>query len=96
MSDTTQHVRLSILERREAVGELTEEGLSTREIGDVLGVNHDTVAEDRKKKASVGNPTDAAENPIDEASAKPPAVGNPTGAADQQSGESSDLPPVED
>jgi hypothetical protein len=36
----------SALERREAVAELTEDGMSTREIGGVLGVNQSTVARD--------------------------------------------------
>lgn len=66
------YVRLSIPDRREAVAELTEEGLSTREIGDVLGVNHDTVAEDRK---AVGNPTPELR---EEKARVDVAVGNPT------------------
>jgi hypothetical protein len=41
------YVRLSIPERREAVAELTEEGMSTREIGDVLGVDNATVHRDQ-------------------------------------------------
>jgi hypothetical protein len=41
------YVRLSIPERREAVAELTEEGMSTREIGAVLGVDKQTVQRDR-------------------------------------------------
>ena len=32
------YVRMNIPERRDAVAELTDEGLSTREIGDMLGV----------------------------------------------------------
>ena len=40
------YVRLSIPERRQAVAELSEEGMSTREIGDVLGVDHSTVVRD--------------------------------------------------
>lgn len=42
------YVRLSIPERRDAVAELIEEGMSTREIGDVLGVDHSTVVRDTK------------------------------------------------
>jgi phage N-6-adenine-methyltransferase len=42
------YVRLSIPERREAVKELTEQGQSTREIGEVLGVDHKTVVNDLK------------------------------------------------
>jgi len=37
------YIRMSIPERREAVAELTEEGMSTREIGEVLGVGQSTV-----------------------------------------------------
>jgi hypothetical protein len=40
------YVKLSIPDRREAVRELTTEGLSTREIGDVLGVDHSTIVRD--------------------------------------------------
>jgi hypothetical protein len=40
------HVRLSIGDRREAVKELTADGLSQREVGEVLGVHQATVAED--------------------------------------------------
>jgi N6-adenosine-specific RNA methylase IME4 len=40
------YVRLSLSDRREAVAELTQEGLSTRKIGDVLGVSKDTVRGD--------------------------------------------------
>ena len=41
------YIRLSIPERREAVKELTDEGMSTRGIGDVLGVGKDTVQRDQ-------------------------------------------------
>jgi hypothetical protein len=40
------YVKLSIPDRREAVKELATEGLSTRDIGDVLGVDHSTVVRD--------------------------------------------------
>lgn len=40
------YVRMSIPERREAVAELESEGMSTREIADVLGVNQSTVVRD--------------------------------------------------
>jgi phage N-6-adenine-methyltransferase len=43
------YVRLSIPERREAVAELVEEGLSQREIAEVLGVTHTTVQRDLGK-----------------------------------------------
>jgi hypothetical protein len=41
------YIRLSIPERREAVKELTDEGMSTRQVGDVLGVGVGTVHRDR-------------------------------------------------
>jgi predicted transcriptional regulator len=40
------YVRLAIPERREAVAELTEEGLSQREVANVLGVDQATVQRD--------------------------------------------------
>lgn len=40
------YIRLAIPERKEAALELTAEGMSTREIGDVLGVSHETAAAD--------------------------------------------------
>ena len=41
------YVRLSIEDRRQAVAELTEAGLSSRQAADVLGVNRQTVMNDR-------------------------------------------------
>jgi N6-adenosine-specific RNA methylase IME4/predicted transcriptional regulator len=38
------YIKLSIAERREAVKNLTEDGYSTREMADILGVSHQTVA----------------------------------------------------
>lgn len=52
------YVRLSINDRREAVEELSDEGLSNRAIGEVLGVDESTVREDK----GAGNP---APEPID-------------------------------
>jgi predicted transcriptional regulator len=49
------YVRLSIKERREAVKELTSEGLSQREIGAVLGVDQSTVHADLKSDGSSSN-----------------------------------------
>lgn len=69
------YTKLQVPERKKAVAELTKEGLSTRQIGEVLGVNHDTVAEDRKP---VGNPTPADQKPADDAESEPAPVGNPT------------------
>lgn len=42
------YVRMSIPERREAVKELTADGLSSREAAAVLGVDHKTVVNDRR------------------------------------------------
>lgn len=41
------YIKLSVPERREAVKELTDEGLSSRQAADVLGVDHKTVVNDR-------------------------------------------------
>ncbi len=40
------YVRMQIPERRKAVQELTDEGLSTRQIAEVVGVDHSTVVRD--------------------------------------------------
>ena len=40
------YVRLAVAERRQAVAELTEEGLSQREAGEILGVSQKTVDRD--------------------------------------------------
>jgi len=50
------YIRLSISERREAVAELAGEGMSTREIGDVLGVDNATAWHDLE---TVENSTEA-------------------------------------
>jgi phage N-6-adenine-methyltransferase len=42
------YVAMSLPERREAVAELTESGMSSREIGEVLGKDHVTVLNDRR------------------------------------------------
>jgi hypothetical protein len=42
------YVRMSIEDRREAVRNLTAEDYSTREIADIVGVSHVTVADDVK------------------------------------------------
>jgi len=42
------YVRLSIEDRRQAVAELTEAGLSSRQAADVLGVGRSTVARDQQ------------------------------------------------
>jgi len=68
------YVRLSIPERREAVAELTEEGRSTREIGEVLGVAKTTVERDQ---AGPNGPTIEA----DEAKAGPNGTPDPVAEA---------------
>lgn len=54
------YVRLSIPERREAVAELAEEGLSQREIADVLGVGEATVSRDINVPNGTDQATDSA------------------------------------
>jgi ParB family chromosome partitioning protein len=49
------YIRLSISERHEAVAELASDGMSTREIGDVLGVDHSTVVKDNNGENSPPN-----------------------------------------
>lgn len=53
------YVRLSVEERHGAVKELTDEGLSTRQIAAVTGVSHMTVANDVKKLTPEPAPIDA-------------------------------------
>lgn len=52
-------MRLGREERQELVGYLSGEGLGTRAIAPIVGVHHDTVAEDVKATRGVGNPTPA-------------------------------------
>jgi DNA invertase Pin-like site-specific DNA recombinase len=40
------YIRLTLPERREAVAELEEEGMSTRQVADVLGIDQSTVVRD--------------------------------------------------
>jgi hypothetical protein len=58
------HVRLSIPERRQVVGELTAQGRSSREIGEALGVDHATVLNDRRG-AGENSPAAQDEEPTD-------------------------------
>ena len=47
---------MSIPERREAVAELTEQGMSTRETGEVLGVGKSTITEDAAVQNRTSDP----------------------------------------
>jgi hypothetical protein len=47
------YIRLTLPERREAVAELTAEGMSSRQVADVLGVSHNTAAKDLRSVTSV-------------------------------------------
>jgi hypothetical protein len=73
------YVRLSLPDRREAVAELTEEGMSSDEIGDVLGVDGSTVRRDRANAQAEAEPPAAEAMPevVDranaQAEAEPPA-----------------------
>lgn len=77
------YVKLSIPDRREAVAELEEEGMSTREIGNVLGVDHATAARD-----SVANATP-------EEAAEPDSVANATPHVARATGENEWYTPIE-
>lgn len=44
------YIKYSIEERREIVKELTNDGMSTREVADVLGITHPTVLKDKSGK----------------------------------------------
>lgn len=50
------YVRLSIADRREAAKELTEEGMTQREVADVLGVGVATVHRDTSDRVPNGTP----------------------------------------
>lgn len=49
------YIKLSIPDRQEAVKDLTAEGHGLREVGDILGVSHQTVANDVKDLTVVEN-----------------------------------------
>jgi predicted transcriptional regulator len=55
------YVRLSIPERQEAVAELTAEGMTQREVADVLGVSQPTVARDSNESSDDGDQDEGAE-----------------------------------
>jgi transposase len=65
------YVRLSIPERRDAVEELTTEGMSQREVADVLGVDHATVGRDLGANAPRAEPEPVPETPPGGANAPP-------------------------
>jgi hypothetical protein len=48
------YVRMSIADRREAVAELTEEGMTRRETAEILGVDEKTVRNDLAAESSAG------------------------------------------
>ena len=79
------YVKLSIPERREAVNILAEEGMSARQIGDVLGVGKSTVDRDF---GPVPNGTPAAES-------EPGPVPNGTPHVSHNSGENEWYTPIE-
>lgn len=68
------YIRLTVEERRRAVAELREEGMGTRAIGRVLGVDPATVISDR----GVGNPTPTPDGATADQQERSPTVGNPT------------------
>jgi hypothetical protein len=65
------YIRLSIEERREAVVELLEEGLSTREAAEVIGINHSTVVRDTHVLTGADAPEMDVSVPIPGADAPP-------------------------
>jgi transposase len=73
------HIRLSIGDRREAVKELTADGLSQREVGEVLGVDHVTVANDLR----AGENSPGADDSLGK-----------NGQAEETPGENSPRPPI--
>jgi Helix-turn-helix domain len=48
------YLRMPIDDRRNAISELAEEGMSTREIGDILGINHSTVVRSSGSREAIG------------------------------------------
>jgi hypothetical protein len=72
------YVKLSIPDRREAAKELAAEGLSTREIGDVLGVDQSTVVRDANaSSARKDDPVSSAKEDRRDANASPGAEPEP-------------------
>lgn len=71
------YVRLSIDERREAVVELVAEGMTTRQVGEVLGVDHVTVLNDRRAVAGENSPPPADEEAAGQADESPSGENSP-------------------
>lgn len=66
------YVRLQISDRREAVAQLAEEGMTQREIADVIGVDRSTVTRDLDDGAGApAEPSDQDEQPQSGANARP-------------------------
>lgn len=72
------YLRLPIPERREAVAELAADGMSTREIGDVLGVDHTTVSRDISGSNGANAPEDSTDPAGDDGSDSDPGANAPT------------------
>ena len=81
------YVRMSIPDRRDAVAELRTEGLSTREIGDVLGVDHATAARDAVANATTNSGANAEieSEPVANATRYPDVEDSETGQAQEDS-----------
>ncbi len=60
------YVKMPIEERREAVAELTAEGLSQREVADVIGVDHATVLHDQRALAGEDPPPEPVTDALDD------------------------------
>src|SRR6266567_579404 len=82
------YTRLAVSERREAAAELSNEGLSQREIGEVLGVGKSTVDRDLKPALNGALELDQLEEPqVTKSPEHPPA---PFGAGDPEPSEDED------
>lgn len=69
------YVKMQVPDRRKAVAELTKEGLSTRQIGDVLGVAKDTVRRDKSPGANA--PPDGKNTTVSTKAEQPPGADAP-------------------
>jgi hypothetical protein len=78
------HVRLTIAERRLAVAKLTEEGMSTREVGELVGAGHATVARDLQALAEPTPVSDETGAPEPEPEVlEPEPIPEPTPVSDE-------------